>query len=285
MTIRDHDSSLAASIEGLGHAVSLLRGAVDSAAEVAGPLPDPSAFEAEEFRLFVRPTAIESAAGALGGAAPSLHEALASLDALDEELGRALDAASTFDGGVSLLEEISGLVASLTSLEAAAHGATEVVRGRHDSVIESLESFGVAVQEDHTGRTSEAIADAANEVSQTLTQSVDATVDELAGDVTSQLVAFATESTEIGTDLDEGWSSLLRAVANEIRDEMAREIKDAVHDAITSGTEALAAELAEAFATMTVGSQITAAMTPVLPYLVAAKKAAQFLNAVKGLFS
>ena len=109
-------------------------------------------------------------------------------------------------------------------------------------------------------------------------------MDGLGAAIDSEVDGFVGEAMGLGTDLDHTWNSALSSVATEIRDTLVGRIKEGALRAVSNGVQALAQDVAEAALTTTLGSQITAALGPALPALVAAKTAAKAINALKGVF-
>lgn len=216
--------------------------------------------------------------------ASSLHEIAANADSLHAEIAESLDSLDELSDSETVFDETSDLVELLLKLGEDGDDAVDRLQGGRTLLIKGFDGLIADVQGDHVEQTSEAFENALQEVSDKLTQEIDGALDALAGQVTEQLVGLLTESMHVGDGLDDLWESLLKSAAAEVRNELVSELKEAARNAIASGTEALLADIAEALATMTIGSHITAAMTPVLPYLVAAKKAAEFLNALKAIF-
>ena len=204
---------------------------------------------------------------------------------LERDLAQAAGGVRDLDAFADdVLSELDALAEALAALTEDGQRCAAAILRQQSSVSSALDEFGDAVSEEHEAATEASLAQSTNTVSEALTSSLDGAMDGLGAAIDSEVDGFVGEAMGLGTDLDHTWSSALSSVATEIRDTLVGRIKEGALRAVSNGVQALAQDVAEAALTTTLGSQITAALGPALPALVAAKTAAKAINALKGVF-
>ncbi|MBX3126107.1 MAG: hypothetical protein KF718_05300 [Polyangiaceae bacterium] len=206
-------------------------------------------------------------------------------ETVERELGVALDGVQQLGSlADEAMSEADSLAEFLTALsEEGERSAASLLRVQ-TSVGSALDEFQEVLSEDCATATDASLTGAAAAVSEELTSSLDGAMDGLASNADSDIARFIGEATLLGSDLGDDWNSLLSSAATDIRDALTARLREGVSRAVGNGVESLAQDVAEAAITMSVGSQITAALGPALPMLVAAKKAVQAINTFKGFF-
>lgn len=229
---------------------------------------------------------IEQALDALedhaGGA---VADALAQLDTAAGEVVGALteEGEAVRDADEALATHGGGARGSIASLVDRVQGDEEVVDGAHDEAQDAVQALSAEASDEHLGSTRDVFERAGETLSARCLEAVDEGFDALGQHADRSFDALH-ESVQGASD---GWSRaighLLAESGQEVTQTFLRELREGIDGLIREGVQAIIEELAEQAASMAAGASTTAALGPLMPELIAAKRALHAANAIADL--
>ena len=112
-------------------------------------------------------------------------------------------------------------------------------------------------------------------------EDIDEKVTGLDENTSRQFGEFDSLVDRVGEAIAEELQTMVNGLCTHVAETVSQEMTRLINDVVSQGISVMTQEVAEATVTTTVGSAVTATISPILPPLVAAKKALAAINAVK----
>jgi len=239
-------------------------------------------------------------AASLDGDSGALDEIEQALDALEDHVGSAvldalahLDAAAgevtgalteegeaVRDADESLATHGADTLGSIASLVERVHEDEEAVDGAHSEAQDAVQGLSAEARDEHVGSTRDVFERVSEALSARCLEVVDEGFDALGQHANRSFDALH-ESVQGASD---GWSRaighLLAESGQEVTQTFLRELREGTDELIREGVQMIIEELAEQAVSMVAGASTTAALGPLMPELIAAKRALHAANEI-----
>ncbi len=215
-----------------------------------------------------------------GHVAGAANEALAHIESAADEAVAALteEVDAVREADESLATHGADARGSLANLVERVQGDEETVDGAHGEAQDAVQGLSTEASDEHPGATRDVFERAGEALSARCLEVVDGGFDAL-----DQQAAHSFEALhEQVQGASDGWSRavghLLAESGQEITQTFLRELREGTDELIREGVQAIIEELAEQAASMVAGASTTAALGPIMPELIAAKRVLHVMN-------
>ncbi len=204
-------------------------------------------------------------------------------DTFDGTCGQLQTTLTTIGDGLNALEE--RLSQAQNETESTFSGLSAAIAQLHSQVGEfqtsvetGFEDCSLAITDTHVSAIGEHLDAFCEQISQTQLTELTSHFAQISDQFTNLYSTFTSDIDELGDQLQARCHKILEDTGQHCENELKGKLETAFREMIEEAIRELMAEVIENTTLMTAGSSITGALGPILPELVAAKKAAELIN-------
>ena len=204
-------------------------------------------------------------------------------DTFDGTCGQLQTTLSTIGDRLNALEETLSQAqneteSTFSDLSAAIAQLSSQVGEFQTSVETGFEDCSLVITDTHMSAIDEHLDDFCEQISQTQLTELTSHFTQISDQFTNLYSTFTSDIDGLGDQLQARCHQILEDTGQHCENELKGKLETAFREMIEEAIKELMAEVIENVTLMTAGSSITGALGPILPELVAAKKAAELLN-------